>query len=136
LSCGIDEIDTIGESCREALAAKGITNTNQLFRRCETAKGRAELARITGLKESDLLRWVLLADLLRLPELGKGYLNLLCAAGIHSIEHMRAVQVDALMTRLAEAKRKARNPKKVRMPSVAMVERWITQASRVSSTVA
>jgi hypothetical protein len=136
MSCGIDEIDTIGESCREALAAKGIFNTNQLFKHCETAQGRAALARITGLQEPDLLRWVLLVDLLCLPDLGKGYLNLLCAAGVHSLEHMRAADVDALMARLAEAKRKARNPKKTRLPSVAMVERWVEHASKVSTTVA
>jgi hypothetical protein len=133
--CGIDEIDTIDDGCREALAAKGITNTNQLFKRCETAKGRAELARVTGLKEADLLRWVLLVDLLCLPELGKGYLNLLCAAGVHSIEHMRAAEIDDLMARLAAAKAGARNPKKVRMPSKTMARGWIAHARAVRSTV-
>lgn len=135
MSCGIDEIDTIGESSREALAARGVTNTNQLFKRCETARGRAELARATGLKEADLLRWALMVDLLRLPSCGKGYLNLLCAAGMQSLEHMRGGDIDDLMARLAAAKAKARNPKKVRMPSIDMVSGWIAHARAVRTTV-
>ncbi len=133
MSCAIDEIDTIDDACREALAAKGITNSDQLFRKCETPEGRAMLARTTGLKEPALLKWVLQIELLCLPSLGPGYLNLLFAAGIESIDHLRGADAERLIGRLAAAKRNVRSAKRTRLPSHGMVDEWVAAAARVSS---
>lgn len=135
MSCDIDEIDTISERSREALAARGVINTNQLLKYCADAGGRAEFARMTGLKEADLRAWAAMAELLRLPNLGKGSLNLLAAAGVRSLEDMRLQEVEPLLARLAEAKRRSRNPQKVRLPSVGMVEGWIAHAGQTVSSI-
>lgn len=135
MGCDIDEIDTIGESAREALAARGVTNTNHLLKHCATAQGRAELARMTRLREADLHEWVLLAELLRLPNLNKRSLNLLCAAGVKSLDHLRDQQLEPLMERLQHAKSRTGNPQKVRLPSVAMVEGWLSNAPGTHSDV-
>lgn len=133
MGCDIDEIDTIGEGAREALATRGVTNTNHLLKRCATAKGRRELSQMTRVAETDLLQWAQLAELLRLPSLNKRSLNLLWAAGVRSLEDMRRQDRDRLIALLAEAKSKARNAQKIRLPSVAMVEGWIAQAPETES---
>jgi len=64
MSVPIKEIEGIGPSYAEKLAAMGIKTTEDLLKAGRTPEGRRELAEKTGIPLRLILRWVNLADLI------------------------------------------------------------------------
>lgn len=115
------------------LRKHGIRTTEGLLRRADTRKGRSELAEQTGIDPDLLLRWALLADLMRVKGVGGEYAALLTAAGSPTSRDLRRRSAKALMTRLAETNDERRHVR--RLPTPTMVEGWIAAAADVEPVV-
>jgi predicted flap endonuclease-1-like 5' DNA nuclease len=129
----IDTIEGIGPVYRAKLEATGITTTDALLAQCGERSSRKLIAANTGLRESQLLKWVKIADLMRLDGVGKEYSQLLEAAGVETVHELRARTPEVLHARLAEVntnKRLARRP-----PDLHSVHQWVSAANELDSRV-
>jgi hypothetical protein len=85
------------------------------------------IAQSTGLRDAQLLKWVNIADLMRLDGVGKEYSQLLEAAGVDIVRELKMRSPDVLHAKLAEVnlnKRLAR-----RAPDLQNVHPWISAAN-------
>jgi predicted flap endonuclease-1-like 5' DNA nuclease len=133
MSYKIDAIEGIGPANRDKLAKAEITRTTHLLAQCASAKGRKEIAAKTGLKEEQLLKWVNMADLMRIKGVGEEYSELLEAAGVDTVKELRTRKADNLtakMKEVNEAKKLVRRP-----PTLAEVEKWVAHAKTLDPLV-
>jgi predicted flap endonuclease-1-like 5' DNA nuclease len=129
----IEQVEGIGPSYAERLAAAEIKTTDDLLGRCAGASGRKDVSARTGVTESQLLKWVNLADLMRISGVGSEYSELLEAAGVDTVRELRNRNPTNLAVRMKEVnleKKLARSS-----PSVKTVEKWVTQAAGLDSVV-
>ncbi|RME45717.1 MAG: DUF4332 domain-containing protein, partial [Caldilineae bacterium] len=111
----------------------GINSLALLLQAGATPEGRAQLAQQLRKAEHIVLRWVQLADLMRVESVGSDYSNLLWEAGITAIPDL-AAQNPAMLGRLLEnTNRRLRLVN--RLPSAAQVERWVEQAKKLPPIV-
>ena len=129
-------IDTI-EGIRPKLATKlrkaGIRTTEALLKRGETRRGRNEIATTTGIDGKMILEWVNRADLMRVKGVGEEYSDLLEAAGVDTVKELRNRRPTNLLNRMVDANRKQKLVR--RLPTQAMVERWVAQAKELPPVV-
>ena len=133
MSYKIDKIEGIGPAMRQKLSAAGITSTSHLLAQCASAKGRKETAAKTGLKEEQLLKWVNMADLMRVKGVGEEYSELLEAAGVDTVKELRTRKPDNLHAKMGEvnaAKKMVRRP-----PTLAEVEKWVAHAKTLDPMI-
>lgn len=123
----IEQIEGIGPSYAERLTAADIKTTDDLLARCSGASGRYEVSTRTGVTESQLLRWVNLADLMRISGVGSEYSELLEAAGVDTVRELRNRNPINLAVRMKEVNLERQLARS--HPSVRTVEEWVTQAA-------
>ncbi len=129
----IEQIEGIGPAFAQKLAAAGVTNTDELLQHCGDAAGRQRFAAASGLSADQLLKWVNLADLMRIKGVGSEYSELLEAAGVDTVKELRTRNAQNLTAKMEEvnaAKKLARAT-----PSAKVVEEWISQAGRMPAVV-
>ena len=129
----IETIEGIGPAFRKKLAAAGIATTGKLLTACATRKGRADMAKKTGLTEPQLLKWTNMADLLRVKGVGEEYSELLEAAGVDTVKELKTRRADALTTKMAEINAKKKLVRQT--PAQTMVERWIKHAKTLNAVI-
>ncbi|MGV6871158.1 DUF4332 domain-containing protein [Pseudochelatococcus sp. B33] len=125
-SYAIGSIEGIGENHVEALKAAGVATTEALLERGHDPKGRRELVAATGIDDGLILRWVNIADLLRIHGVGKEYSDLLEAAGVDTVKELKHRNAANLTKALAEANEKGNFVRA--LPSEKVVEKWIEEA--------
>lgn len=133
MTTAVNKIDGIGPVYRGKLETAGIATTEALLEQCGTRDGRRRVAFATGLRESQLLKWVNAADLMRLNGVGKEYSQLLEAAGVDTVRELKMRNPDMLHAKLTEVntvKHLAR-----RSPALHDVAGWITAASTMEPRV-
>ncbi len=123
---GLKYIEGIGDTYREKLRQSGIRNVDELLDRGCSRRGREEIATATGISEKLLLRWINEADLYRVHGIGKEYAELLEAAGVDTVPEL----AQRIPANLLEAMGAANEQRKLvrRLPALAHVESWVTQA--------
>ena len=129
----VDTIEGIGPVYRGKLEAAGIPTTEALLEQCGAPEGRRRVAEMTGLRPAQLLRWVNIADLMRLNGVGKEFSQLLEAAGVDTVRELKMRQPETLcakLTEVNEAKRLAR-----RSPALHDVARWVAAAASMEPRV-
>lgn len=129
----IDEIEGIGPAKKEALAKADITTTEGLLKACAAKSGRVSTAATTGLTEAELLKFVNMADLMRIKGVGEEYSELLEAAGVDTVKELRNRRADNLttkMTEVNEAKKLVRS-----LPAEATVQGWVDQAKTLEPLI-
>ncbi len=126
MSYPIETIEGVGPKYGEMLRAQGITRTHHLLQRGATRKGRKEVATATGLKESDILKWTNMCDLMRIKGVGEEYSELLEAAGVDTVKEMRTRKPANLHKAMVEANEKKKLVRQ--LPSQKQVERWVKYA--------
>jgi predicted flap endonuclease-1-like 5' DNA nuclease len=129
----IDKIEGIGPSYARKLQAAGIRKTSQLLAECASAKGRKAVAGRTGLDEGQLLKWVNMADLMRISGVGEEFSELLEAAGVDTVKELRNRRPDALTAKMAEVNQARRLTRQV--PGLKQVTKWVAQAKSLSPLV-
>ena len=129
----IDAISRLGHRNATKLRKAGIRTTEALLNRAATRKGRRALAEQTGFTEQQLLTWVNRGDLLRVKGVGQEYADLLEAAGADTVRALRNRSPANLLKRMVEQNKKARLVR--RLPTPAMVERWVAHARELPPVV-
>lgn len=129
----IQEIEGIGPSYADKLAGADIATTSDLLDLCCDKKGRSATAEKTGVTENQLLKWVNMADLMRVSGIGGEYSELLEAAGVDTVKELRnrnAVNLAATMAEINETKHLTR-----RVPSESVVIGWVEQAKTLEPLI-
>jgi predicted flap endonuclease-1-like 5' DNA nuclease len=127
------EIEGIGTLSAAKLEKIGVRNVAHLLERGSTRKGRAELSEASGMDSKRILRWVNMADLMRIKGVGEEYSDLLEAAGVDTVKELRKRKADNLYEKM-----RAVNAEKnlVRQtPGQSAVEDWIEQAKELPEVI-
>lgn len=129
----IEEIEGIGPTYGAKLKAAGIADTDALLARCGARKGRADVAKETGLDEARLLKWANMADLMRISGVGEEYSELLEAAGVDTVKELQHRKADNLAAKMAEVNAAKKLTRVV--PAASQVEKWIEQAKSLTPMI-
>lgn len=129
----IEDIEGIGSKLGEKLRGAGIASTQKLLELGATKKGRAELAKSTGVDEKKILTWVNMADLFRVKGIASQYSEILEAAGVDTVKELRNRNAANLAAKISEVNAK----KKIirALPSEKMIQDWIDQAKALPPIV-
>lgn len=129
----IDEIRSLPHRDATRLRKAGIRTTEALLRRAATRSGRAELSRETELATADLLKWVNVAELMRIKGIGGEYAELLSLCGVNTIKELRRRNGVALTAKIHSVN--GRKDLVRRLPTESMVEAWIDRAEGLDQLV-
>ena len=126
MSYPIIDIEGIGPKYTKMLKKVGVTQTKQLLNRGASKKGRKDLAKESGLKETQILKWANMADLMRIRGVAEEYSELLGAAGVDTVKEMKRRNATNLAAKMQEVNKKK---KIVRLlPSEKRVSTWVEHA--------
>jgi predicted RecB family nuclease len=129
----IDAIEGIGVQNARKLRKARIRTTEALLKAGASRRGRKELAEAAGFVEHQILEWVNRADLMRVKGVGKEYSDLLEVAGIDTVKELRTRNPGSLLNKLVEANERKHLVR--RLPTEAMVVRWVTHAKQLSPMI-
>lgn len=129
----IDTIEGIGPALSEKFAAAGIKTCEGLLEAGASKKGRAEIADKAGVSESQILKFVNAADLMRIKGVGGEYAELLECAGVDTVAELGQRNAENLTARLTEVNLEK---KLVRaLPTGAQVSEWVSQAQSLPRVI-
>lgn len=129
----IDTIEGIGIKQATSLRKARIRTAEALLKKGATRKGRREISTATGIAEKLILEWVNRADLMRVRGVGEEYSDLLEEAGVDTIKELRRRNPGNLLTAMGDINT-SRNLVR-RLPTAAMVERWVAHAAELEPIV-
>lgn len=136
MSGSLEEIESIGEPQRAALARAGVIVTDHFLERCASPAGRAEAARKSGLTEEQILRWCHLACLMQLPALGPGYAQMLHRVGVDTRAALAKHDAQTVLDMLRKEKDGSRTTRVRRLPSLTNIARWVATARKTPTVIA
>ncbi len=129
----IAEIEDIDAATEEQLAGLGVKTTEDLLTRGATPSGRKELARSLERQESEILRWVNHADLMRVKGIGMQFADLLEEAGVDTIPELARRNAANLHAALAELNEQEGHAG--RSPTEDEVAQWVEQAKGLERAI-
>jgi predicted flap endonuclease-1-like 5' DNA nuclease len=129
----IKEIQGIGPSYAEKLAAAKIGTTDDLLTRCCDPKGRKSVAAVTGVDETHLLKWANMADMMRVSGIGGQYSELLEASGVDTVKELATRNAESLATKMKEINDQKNLANAT--PSTSQVEKWVSQAKSLDPKI-
>jgi predicted flap endonuclease-1-like 5' DNA nuclease len=129
----IVEVEGIGEIYAKKLQEIGIKTTEALLEKGSTSKGRAELAKESGISDKLILKWVNHVDLFRVKGIGPQYAELLEAAGVDTVPELGQRKPENLHPKLVETNAAKKLVRQV--PSLKRVLDWVDQAKRLPRVV-
>jgi predicted flap endonuclease-1-like 5' DNA nuclease len=129
MSYPIIDIEGIGPKFTKMLKKVGVTQTKHLLDRGASKKGRKELAAESKLKETQILKWTNMADLMRIRGVGEEYSELLEVAGVDTVKELRNRKPE----NLHEAMAKVNTKKKLvrQLPGPKQVKNWVAHAKKL-----
>ncbi len=133
MNYNIEDIEGIGKARAEKLSKMGIKNTKLLLQHGATRAGRRRIAAECGVSTVRLLKWVNMADLMRISGVGEEYSELLEAANCNTIKQLRRRNPDNLAKRMLainEQKKLVRSP-----PKPSQVAKWVEQAGKLEPMI-
>lgn len=133
MSYPITDLDGISPDIAKLLKSEKIRTTERLLDAAGPARARQRLASKTGLSPKDILRWVNMADRMRIKGIGEDRALLLEAVGCVTVRELgyRSPAKLAKTMRETNAKRKlVRN-----LPNERAIARWIAEARKLTSKI-
>lgn len=130
---GIHTIDGIGPRYAEMLNGAGISTTQHLLHAGATSKGRAELARTTGVSSKLILKWVNMCDMFRVRGVATQYAELLEAAGVDTVKELRNRNSENLTMALSNVNAEKQLVRQ--LPNSKQVSGWIEHAKSLRPVV-
>ena len=127
------DIEGVGATYAEKLAAAGINKVDELLTKCAAPAGRKALAEETGISDKLILKWANHADLIRIHGVGPQFAELLEAAGVDTVKelgHRNAENLAAKMLEVNEEKHLVR-----RVPVAKEVQKMIDFAKELPATM-
>jgi predicted flap endonuclease-1-like 5' DNA nuclease len=125
-------IEGIGQSNARKLQAIGIDTTYALTTRGASPQGREEIARLSGIDQALIQRWINHVDLLRISGVGEEYAELLEAAGVETVKELAQLDPVKLYRDLIDANQGQRQIR--HLPSQSQVGKWVEEAVLLSNT--
>ena len=132
-SYAIADMRAVGAFYATKLKAVGIRSTTKLLERARTAKGRRQLAEISGIPETHILKWANMADLMRVRGVAEDYSELLGAAGVDTVKELKRRNAANLVARMAAINERRRLVQL--LPSEKRVARWIDEAKTLEPMI-
>lgn len=129
----IEKIEGIGPANAAKLKKAGIRSVNALLKKGATAAGRKEIAEQSGVSESQVLKWVNMADLFRIKGIATQYAELLEAAGVDTVKELAQRNPENLQATMAKVNAERKLVRVV--PGVATVRNWVEQAKSLPRAV-
>lgn len=130
----IEDIEGVGPAYGEKLRRAGIKTVNGLLKRTCHRKGRQEVAAVTNLDESLILKWVNMADLYRVKGIGSEYAELLEKSGVDTVKELKNRNPEKLLEKMKEIN--VRGQASVRqMPGLRRVQSWIESAKELAPKI-
>ena len=126
----IEIIEGIGPVYREKLMEIGIEFVADLLSAGASRKDRADLAAKTGITGTLILKWVNMADLMRISGIGEEYSELLEAAGVDTVKELRNRIPENLHLAMLEANKQHKMVR--RTPHLSEVQSWVKQAKELT----
>ncbi|GBD89614.1 DNA repair and recombination protein RadA [bacterium BMS3Abin04] len=134
-SIKISDIEGIGPTIEKKLNKAGVKSVNGLLKTAASAKGRKELAKVTGFETKTILSWVNMADLYRVKGVGSEYSELLHAAGVDTVKELRKRKPENLVKKMEEVN-SAKKKRLVRaVPTLKRVQSWVEHAKTLDPIV-
>jgi predicted flap endonuclease-1-like 5' DNA nuclease len=133
MAYNVEEIEGVGKTYGNRLAALGITTTNDLLEKGGTKAGRQKIAEATDIPESLVLTWVNHADLMRIDGVAGHYSELLEASGVDTVKELATRNAENLQAKMHEVNIEYGLTKKV--PSGELVKSMINQAKTLEQKV-
>jgi predicted flap endonuclease-1-like 5' DNA nuclease len=129
----VEKIEGIGPVYAQKLLENGVKTTEDLLDQGKDQKGREDLVEKTGISAALVLKWVNMADLMRVHGIGEEYSELLEKAGVDTVKELR----NRNPKNLTEAMLQANEAHKLvrRVPSYSEVEAWVTEAKELEPVV-
>lgn len=121
------DIEGVGATYAEKLAAAGIDKVEELLAKCATPAGRKALAEETGISDKLILKWANHADLIRIHGVGPQFAELLEAAGVDTVKELRHRNAENLAAKMEEVN--AEKNLVNRVPSVKEIAKMIEEAA-------
>ena len=129
----VSEIEGIGQVYTQKLAEIGIKSTADLLKYGKDRKGREELVEKLQVSDKLVLKWVNMADLMRIPGIGEQYSELLEKAGVDTVKELRNRNPKKLQAALAVSNEMHHLVK--RLPSLSDVENWVETAKEIEPLI-
>jgi len=129
----IDTIEGIGPVYKAKLKELGIETVASLLELGASRKGREELAANSAISEALILKWVNMADLMRISGVGEEYSELLEAAGVDTVKELRNRNPENLLKAMLEANQQHAMVR--RPPHLSEVESWVAQAKLLDPVI-
>jgi len=129
----IDCLPGLMQSELKLLQQHQINNTQLLLKLTHTTESRKILANQLGLNQKHINKWVVLADLARLPSVGDRYCGLLLHAGIASTTQLSQTPFDRLHRQIVRLQ-VATLQRKDLSPPVELVKKWVEEAKQLLKT--
>lgn len=133
MSYPIDHIEGIGDATATRLRAAGLGTTSAFLEVCGDSHGRQNVAAQTGISAKQLLKWANMADLMRVPGVGKQYAELLEAAGVDTVKELRTRNVENLTAKLKETFDGTNIARS--WPGAARVTQWVDVAKKLPPAI-
>jgi predicted flap endonuclease-1-like 5' DNA nuclease len=133
MAYNITDIEGIGVTYGEKIAAQGIKTTDDLLEKGGTKKGREAIAHATGIPESLILTWVNHADLFRIKGVAGQFSELLEAAGVDTVKEFATRNADNLHAKMVETNEKI--GLSGRVPSLDSLKEMIAHAKTLVAKV-
>ncbi|MBP7933326.1 MAG: DUF4332 domain-containing protein [Phycisphaerae bacterium] len=129
----VTDIEGIGPAYQASLAKAGLQTVEALLEKGATRKGRADLAKASGISETLILKWVNHADLFRIHGVAGQYAELLEAAGVDTVAELARRKADNLHAAMV----KVNGEKKLvrALPEASQVTKWIQEAKALPRAV-
>ena len=129
MSVSIERLERIGAVYAKKLAYAGIKTSKNLLEAGRTRSNREGLARKLDIPYKLILRWINLADLIRIKGVSEEYSNLLEEAGVDTVVELSKRSPESLHTMVLDANKKKKLVR--RSPTLDVVRRWIEHAKRL-----
>ena len=129
----IQEIEGIGPTYGEKLAAAGIKTVEALLKEGCAKSGRKKIAEATGIDQGKILDWVNMADLFRINGVASQFAELLKASGVDTVKELRNRNAENLHAKLEEVNAAKKLTRAV--PALSKVQDFIEQAKGLEPVI-
>lgn len=127
----VEKIEGIGPVYAQKLLAVGIKTTADLLEQGKSRKARQELVEKSGISATLVLKWVNMADIMRISGIGEEYSELLEKAGVDTVKELRNRIPEHLHQAMAEANKVHKLVR--RLPHLSEVEKWVKEAKEAET---
>lgn len=131
LDWSLDQLPGLDAQAQALLRDRGILTTLQLLKAAQTPPQKIQLAQIARVPVNAVVKWVALADLARVPDVGCVFCGLLLHAGIASVTQLAQTPPHRLTQQILRLQVSMMQRRDL-CPSVNEVTRWVQQARSLS----